>query len=72
MATAPHTKTRYNDIKDVSLVDFLDVETEQTLPAHEIWKDQPTVVIGMWTNATPRDMVALTRPLALICLYPLH
>ncbi|KAG0004317.1 hypothetical protein BGZ65_000582 [Modicella reniformis] len=47
MATAPHTKTRYNDIKDVTLVDFLDVETEQTLAAHEIWKDQPTVVIGM-------------------------
>ncbi|KAI8346632.1 hypothetical protein B0O80DRAFT_503278 [Mortierella sp. GBAus27b] len=45
MATAPHTKTRYTDIKDVTLVDFLDVEAEQTLLAHEIWKDQPTVVI---------------------------
>lgn len=40
-------KTRYSDIKDISLVDFLDVDTERTLPAHEIWKNQPTVVIGM-------------------------
>ncbi|KAK3816020.1 MAG: hypothetical protein J3Q66DRAFT_341393 [Benniella sp.] len=45
MATAPHTKTRYSDIKDITLVDFLDLETEQTLSAHEIWKGQPTVVI---------------------------
>jgi hypothetical protein len=49
MATAPDTKTRYSDIKDITLVDFLDLETEQTLSAHEIWKDQPTVVIGMRT-----------------------
>ncbi|KAG0334431.1 hypothetical protein BG000_008334 [Podila horticola] len=38
-------KTAYKDIKDISLVDFLDVETEQTVVAHDIWKDKATVVI---------------------------
>ncbi|KAF9955829.1 hypothetical protein BGZ72_003384 [Mortierella alpina] len=37
--------TRYTDIKDIPLVDFLDVDTEKTLSAHEIWKNQPAVVI---------------------------
>ncbi|KAG0203077.1 hypothetical protein BGX28_004541 [Mortierella sp. GBA30] len=42
---ATNTTTRYGDFKDIPLVDFLDVETEQTLPAREIWKDMPAVVI---------------------------
>lgn len=71
MATAPHTKTRYNDVKDVSLVDFLDVETERTLPAHEIWKDQPAVVIGMRTSTT-HDMRASSGSLASISVCTLH
>lgn len=44
MAATP--KTAYKDIKDISLTDFLDVETEQTVVAHDIWKDKATVVIG--------------------------
>ena len=46
MSSKQNIATKYNDIKDVSLVDFLGVEAEQTLPAHQIWKDKPTVVIG--------------------------
>lgn len=46
MSIAQKTKTSYTDIKDISLVDFLDVETERTLLAHELWKDQATIVIG--------------------------
>ncbi|KAF9378973.1 hypothetical protein CPB97_009233 [Podila verticillata] len=38
-------KTEYKDIKDISLTDFLDVETEQTVVAHDIWQDKATVVI---------------------------
>ncbi|KAG0323677.1 hypothetical protein BGZ99_002617 [Dissophora globulifera] len=38
-------KTNYNDIKDIALVDFLDRDVEQTVPAHELWKDKPAVVI---------------------------
>ncbi|KAI8601072.1 hypothetical protein EDD21DRAFT_444013 [Dissophora ornata] len=45
MQTTQNIATKYNDIKDISLVDFLGVETEQTLPAHQIWKDKPTIVI---------------------------
>ncbi|KAF9097965.1 hypothetical protein BGX23_007503 [Mortierella sp. AD031] len=45
MSTAQKTKTSYKDIRDIALVDFLDVETEQTLSAHELWRDQATVVI---------------------------
>lgn len=53
-AYLPHTtnnmvaipKTEYKDIKDISLTDFLDVETEQTVVAHDIWQDKATVVIG--------------------------
>ncbi|KAG0277754.1 hypothetical protein BGZ95_005420 [Linnemannia exigua] len=45
MSIAQKTKTSYNDIKDITLVDFLDVGTERSLPAHELWKDQATVVI---------------------------
>lgn len=44
MASTP--KTQYKDIKDISLVDFLDVEAEQTVVAHDIWKDKAAVVIG--------------------------
>jgi len=44
MAATP--KTAYKDIKDISLTDFLDVETEQTVVAHDIWKNKATVVIG--------------------------
>ncbi|KAF9583970.1 hypothetical protein BGW38_007972 [Lunasporangiospora selenospora] len=39
--------TRYEDIKDVKLVDFLGVESEQLFAAHELWKDQPTIVIAI-------------------------
>ncbi|KAG9068888.1 hypothetical protein KI688_011177 [Linnemannia hyalina] len=45
MSIAQKTKTSYADIRDISLVDFLDVETERTLLAHELWKDQATIVI---------------------------
>ncbi|KAF9184477.1 hypothetical protein BGZ50_003645 [Haplosporangium sp. Z 11] len=45
MTAQQNFKTRYNDIKNITLTDFLGVETEQTLPAHEIWKDQSTIVI---------------------------
>ncbi|KAF9427003.1 hypothetical protein BGZ94_005677 [Podila epigama] len=40
-----HPKTAYKDICDIELVDFLDVQPEQTLVAHTIWKEKPTVVI---------------------------
>ncbi|KAG0081198.1 hypothetical protein BGZ93_002494 [Podila epicladia] len=43
MAFTP--KTEYKDIKDISLVDFLDVPAEQVVVAHDIWKDKATVVI---------------------------
>ncbi|KAG0369803.1 hypothetical protein BC939DRAFT_475515 [Gamsiella multidivaricata] len=45
MSITASTKTKYSDIKDIALIDFLGVPAEQTLKAHEIWKDQPTVVI---------------------------
>ncbi|KAF8935083.1 hypothetical protein BGZ47_010072 [Haplosporangium gracile] len=47
MSIVQKTKTSYTDIRDISLVDFLDVETERTLPAHELWKDQATIVIAI-------------------------
>ncbi|KAF9433951.1 hypothetical protein BGZ76_008761 [Entomortierella beljakovae] len=43
--TKTKTKTKYIDIKDIILKDFLGVEVERTLSAQELWKDQPTVVI---------------------------
>jgi hypothetical protein len=46
MSTAQKTKTSYADIKDVTLTDFLDVEAERSLVAHELWKEQATIVIG--------------------------
>ncbi|KAK3847120.1 MAG: hypothetical protein J3R72DRAFT_431900 [Linnemannia gamsii] len=45
MSIAQKTNTSYNDIKDITLVDFLDVSIERSFPAHELWKDQATVVI---------------------------
>ncbi|KAF9912851.1 hypothetical protein EC991_008717 [Linnemannia zychae] len=45
MSITQQTKTSYTDIKDITLVDFLDVDTERSLSAHELWKDQATVVI---------------------------
>ncbi|KAF9121909.1 hypothetical protein BGW39_010159 [Mortierella sp. 14UC] len=45
MSIAQKTRTGYEDIKGIALVDFLDVDTERSLSAHELWKDQATVVI---------------------------
>ncbi|KAG0287765.1 hypothetical protein BGZ96_008351 [Linnemannia gamsii] len=45
MSTTQKTKTSYNDIKDITLTDFLDVEAERTLLAHGLWKEQATIVI---------------------------
>lgn len=36
----------YEAIKEVVLTDFLDVETETTFKADEIWKEKPTIVVG--------------------------
>ncbi|KAG0333840.1 hypothetical protein BG004_000676 [Podila humilis] len=38
-------KTNYNDFKDATLIDFLDVQPEQTVVSHSIWKDKHTLVI---------------------------
>ncbi|KAF9924318.1 hypothetical protein FBU30_005684 [Linnemannia zychae] len=45
MSAVQKIKTNYKDIRDITLTDFLDVDTETTLTAHELWKDQATVVI---------------------------
>lgn len=45
--TTPKTKTPYEAIKDIPVTDFLGENPNLTLKAHELWKDQPTVVIGM-------------------------
>ncbi|KAG0014313.1 hypothetical protein BGZ80_010520 [Entomortierella chlamydospora] len=49
MSKTYNTKTKYSDIKDITLEDFLGVETPQILPAHDLWKDQSTIVIGSST-----------------------
>ncbi|KAF9173147.1 hypothetical protein BGX21_010064 [Mortierella sp. AD011] len=45
MSKTYSTKTKYSDIKDITLEDFLGVETPQILPAHDLWKNQSTIVI---------------------------
>ncbi|KAG0051252.1 hypothetical protein BGZ83_003959 [Gryganskiella cystojenkinii] len=45
MAETPRIKTRYEDIKDVPLTEFLNVSQETTFPAHTLWQEKPTVVI---------------------------
>jgi hypothetical protein len=37
----------YNAIKDVVLTDFLGKDAETTFKASELWKEKPTIVIGM-------------------------
>ncbi|KAG0323295.1 hypothetical protein BG000_002676, partial [Podila horticola] len=46
MATTDISAQRhYEAIKEVVLTDFLDVKTETTFKASEIWKEKPTIVI---------------------------
>lgn len=44
--TDKSAQKHYEAIKDVVLTDFLDVETETTFKASEIWKEKPIIVIG--------------------------
>ncbi|KAF9918930.1 hypothetical protein BX616_004202 [Lobosporangium transversale] len=45
MSISSRIKTKYSDIRDVTLVDFLDVSTETSFPSYELWKYQPTIII---------------------------
>ncbi|KAF8977058.1 hypothetical protein BGZ46_007698 [Entomortierella lignicola] len=45
MVLSSKIKTKYSDIKNISLQDFLGVKVTQNLAAHELWKSQPAIVI---------------------------
>ncbi|KAG0268457.1 hypothetical protein DFQ27_006685 [Actinomortierella ambigua] len=80
MSAKPTARTSYDQIRSIQLVDFLDIPTERTFEASELWKDKPVIIVVIrrpgcqfcreeaTALSSHRDIIESTMGMRMVCI----